>query len=305
MSFDPKDFRRALGKFPTGVTVITTQDKQGEWVGVTASSFNTVSIDPPLVLWSIDKGAFSLEAFTQGEHFAVNVLGNDQVDMSNRFARRGEDKFAGLKVQTGEQGCPLLPDVAAVFECRTWNVYEGGDHLIIVGEVLAYSYGDNASSLVFHDGRYAVPEAHPALKAPAASLEAQGFLGDYLLYLLRQALFAYRQDFYPRLHHFGITAEEWPVLTLLFDGKALAASVIAEQVSQPIEALLDTGEWLQQKGLITVRDDIFELTEKGAGTKQQLLDMAIEHERQMLASLSETQRAALKDSLKSLAGALG
>jgi flavin reductase (DIM6/NTAB) family NADH-FMN oxidoreductase RutF len=304
MNVDPKDFRRALGKFPTGVTVITTVDKQGERVGVTASSFNSVSIDPPLVLWSIDKGAFSLDAFTQGEHFAVNVLRNDQVDMSNRFARRGEDKFAGLKVRTGEQGCPLLPDVAAAFECRTWNVYEGGDHLIIVGEVLDYSYGDNASSLVFHDGRYAVPEVHPAVKSPAHSLQARGCLGDNLLYLLRQTLAAYREDFYPRLTHFGLTTEEWRVLTLLADIKSLDAASIAEQVSQPLKALLETGEWLQDKGLVSVLDEQFELTEKGAGVANQLLDMAIEHEQQTLACLSEAQRGALKEGLKSLSEAL-
>ncbi|NVK43309.1 MAG: flavin reductase [Oceanospirillaceae bacterium] len=300
MNFDPKDFRRALGKFPTGVTVITTRDKNGERVGVTASSFNTVSIDPALVLWSIDKGAYSLEAFSEGSHFAVNVLRNDQVELSNRFARRGEDKFAGIDVREGLGRSPLLPDTAAVFECRTWNVYEGGDHFIIVGEVLNYGYEDNASSLVFHNGRYAVPEVHPAAKSPTESLQARGFLGDYLLYLLRQTLTAYREDFYPRLSHFGITTEEWRVLTLLADGRAQAAQDIAEHVSQPVEALLETGEWLEDKGLIRIDGDRLELTEKGLGVADQLLDMAIEHERQTLACLSEEHQQTLKESLKSL-----
>ncbi|MFC6668747.1 flavin reductase [Marinobacterium aestuariivivens] len=305
MNFDPKDFRRALGKFPTGVTVITTRDQNGERIGVTASSFNSVSIDPALVLWSIDKGAYSLEAFTEGRHFAVNVLRNDQVELSNRFARRGEDKFAGIEVREGLGNSPLLPGAAAVFECRTWNVYEGGDHFIVVGEVLNYSYEDNASSLVFHNGHYAVPEVHPAAKSPTESLLARGFLGDYLLYLLRQSLTAYREDFYPRLGHFGITAEEWRVLTLLADGGTQEAREIAGQVSQPVEALLETGEWLQDKGLIRIDGERLELTGKGMGVTDQLLDMAIEHERQTLACLSEAQQQALKENLKSLYRALG
>ena len=94
--FDPKDFRRALSQFPTGVTVITTLDAEGNPVGVTASSFNSVSLDPTLVLWSIDKGAHSLAAFEKAEHFAVNILGRDQVATSNNFASRGQDKFANI-----------------------------------------------------------------------------------------------------------------------------------------------------------------------------------------------------------------
>src|SRR5690554_4023075 len=117
MSFDPKDFRRALGKFPTGVTVITTRDTEGNPIGMTASSFNTLSIDPRLILWSIDKGAWSLETFTKSKAFAINILKNDQVDISNRFARRGEDKFAGLHVKEGINGSPILDGAAAWFEC--------------------------------------------------------------------------------------------------------------------------------------------------------------------------------------------
>ena len=133
MSFDPKDFRRALGKFPTGVTVITTRDAEGNPIGMTASSFNTLSIEPALVLWSIDKGAWSLEAFTRGKSFAINVLRNDQIEISNRFARRGEDKFADIHTRDDQHGSPLLHGTAAWFGCKTWNVYEGGRPLYYCG----------------------------------------------------------------------------------------------------------------------------------------------------------------------------
>ncbi len=300
MSFDPKDFRRALGKFPTGVTVITTRDAEGNPIGMTASSFNTLSIDPALVLWSIDKGALSLNAFTKGKGFAINVLRSDQVDLSNNFARRGEDKFANVDTTDCINGAPLLPDTAAWFACNTWEVYEGGDHFIIVGEVTEYHYQDNVGSLVFHNGRYAVPESHPATLPPAESLEARGFLGDYLLFQLRQTLNAYTADFYPQLSHFGITAEEWRVLTLLSEGEVMSAEKVGRFVSQPPKELADTGDWLQEKGLLLVGDEGFRLTEKGQELAAKLLDRAIEHEQKLMSVLSTEQQHVLKQSLSLL-----
>lgn len=300
MQFDSKDFRRALGRFPTGVTVITTRDADGQPIGVTASSFNTLSIEPALVLWSIDKSAWSLDAFTKGKSFAINVLRSDQVDLSNRFARRGDDKFAGLQVKDDAHGCPLLPGVSASFECKTWNVYEGGDHFIIVGEVINYSYEENAGSLVFYNGRYAVPEVHPAVKAPAEALESRGLLGDYLLYQLRQTLNVYTSDFYPRLSHFGVSAEEWRVLTLLADGQPMPQEKICRYVSQPLKELVSTGEWLQERGLLTVEGDSFVLTDAGRKLAGNLLDAAIEHEHGMLSMLEPSEQAALKGILKKI-----
>lgn len=300
MPFDAKDFRRALGKFPTGVTVMTTRDAEGAPVGMTASSFNTLSIEPALVLWSIDKSAWSLEAFTRGQAFAINILRNDQIEISNRFARRGEDKFAGIRTRDDQHGSPLLHGTAAWFSCKTWNVYEGGDHFIVVGEVTDYSYEENVSSLVFHNGRYAIPETHPAVQAPTDSMEARGFLGDYLLFQLRQTLNAYASDFYPRLSHFGVTAEEWRVLTLLADGEAMEQEQISRFVSQPLKELADTGEWLKEKGLLEIEASRFRLTGKGQQLARQLLDKAIEHEQKVMSHLSSEQQKALKESLRLL-----
>ncbi len=107
--FDTKSFRMALGSFATGVTVITTRDINGLDIGVTANSFNSVSLEPPLVLWSLDKKSLSLTAFKKAEHFVVNVLSTDQIDISNRFAKSGEDKFAGLNVERGIDDIAMLP----------------------------------------------------------------------------------------------------------------------------------------------------------------------------------------------------
>jgi len=153
---EPKDFRRALGHFATGVTVVTTLDSQGQPIGVTASSFNSVSLEPPLVLWSIGRNAYSYPAFAEAEHFAVHVLGEHQQEWSNRFGRAGEDKVAGLDCREGIAGVPLLEGCPVRFECRTEHRYEGGDHLILVGRVLRLSEADEAAApLPFHRGRYA------------------------------------------------------------------------------------------------------------------------------------------------------
>ena len=149
--FDPKAFRSALGRFATGVTIITTRDETGAPIGVTANSFNSVSLDPPMVLWSLAKSSNSMPAFSTATHFAVHILAEGQEDLSSRFASRGADRFAGLELK--DYGPPLLDDCAARFLCRTAFQYEGGDHVIFVGEVIKYEAADKAP-LLFVGGRY-------------------------------------------------------------------------------------------------------------------------------------------------------
>lgn len=306
MSLDTRDFRRALGKFATGVTVVTTRDDGGEHYGVTASSFNTVSMDPPLILWSIDKGAYSLAAYREAEHFVVNVLGNDQVEVSNRFASRGEDKFAGIAIEEGLGGAAKVKDAAAHFECRTWNVYEGGDHLIIVGEVMRYGYREEGSALVFHNGRYAVPEPHPMMLPVEEQSVLDGRLGKHLLYLMRQALSAYCGDFYPRLGSLGVNDKEWRVLTLLADRGALDRDTLARRVAQPLADLDDTLGGLRERALVAVDDDHrIALNDAGRALALRLLTMADDYERRLLEGLSAAEVEALKTGLGCVVERLG
>ncbi|WP_321392566.1 flavin reductase family protein [Emcibacter sp.] len=158
---NPSEFRRALGRFATGVTIITTRDQAGTPVGITANSFNSVSLDPPMVLWSLARTANSLEAFMTCDHFAVHILAAHQIDLSNKFASRGIDKFAGQAVTSGLGGVPLLDDYATRFQCRTLQRHDGGDHIIFVGEVLDFSEQD-APPLLFHGGSYASLGPSPA-----------------------------------------------------------------------------------------------------------------------------------------------
>ncbi len=147
-------FREALGSFATGVTIATTLDDQDRPVGVTASSFNSVSLDPPLVLWSLAKNSQSRDAFCDSGHFAVHVLAASQEALSNRFARTGADKFGGVEWSAGKLGSPVFTEHAALFECATRHQYDGGDHIIMVGEVVDFEARDEAP-LLFHGGRYA------------------------------------------------------------------------------------------------------------------------------------------------------
>jgi 3-hydroxy-9,10-secoandrosta-1,3,5(10)-triene-9,17-dione monooxygenase reductase component len=151
---DSPSLRRVLGSFATGVTVITTRDTQGRCVGLTANSFNTVSLDPPLVLWSLRRQAGSMAAFRDARHWAVHVLAHDQQALSDRFARHGDDRFSGLKLGRGCGDVPLLAGCAAVLQCRAVQQHEGGDHVIFIGEVLECEH-HSVDPLIFHAGQYA------------------------------------------------------------------------------------------------------------------------------------------------------
>lgn len=154
----PMAFRKVLGEFATGVTVMTTTDQQGHKVGMTVSSFNALSLTPPLILWSIDKNTGCFDAFNDCQHFAVHVLSEEQADVSSRFASKGIDKFAGIDCETSPNNTPLLTEYCARLECKTEHRYEGGDHIIIVGRVI-HMDNQQRNPLLFHQGRYASIEA--------------------------------------------------------------------------------------------------------------------------------------------------
>ena len=167
--FDAQAFRDALGTFVTGVTIVTARDDDGRPFGLTANSFNSVSLDPPMVLWSLSLQSRSLPVFRDAESWAVHVLAADQQDMSDRFARPGNGKFAGLDAGDGPEGAPLIAGSAARFGCRARFEYEGGDHAIFLGEVVDFDRRE-AEPLIYHGGRYG-----RVMQAPStADLERQG-----------------------------------------------------------------------------------------------------------------------------------
>ena len=158
--FDPRDLRRAFGQYATGVTVVTARGEDGHRIGVTANSFTSVSIDPPMVLWCPAKTAPSLQALKESTHFAINILASDQHDLSRQFATPSEDKFVGVSVTEGLHGVPLIDGAVASLECRTVEFVDAGDHVICLGEVEKYDVV-GGEPLVFHAGGYQVPTKHP------------------------------------------------------------------------------------------------------------------------------------------------
>ena len=153
-TFSPQEFRSALGMFATGVTIVTARTANGEVIGLTANSFNSVSLAPPLVLWSLSRAAASLPAFSAGSHYAINILAADQRTLAERFAMRGADRFSGVSFDEGAGGAPLLHGAAATFECFNRSRYEEGAHVIFVGDVERCTWRDGAAPLLFHGGRY-------------------------------------------------------------------------------------------------------------------------------------------------------
>jgi flavin reductase (DIM6/NTAB) family NADH-FMN oxidoreductase RutF len=150
---DTRSFRQCLGKFATGVTVVTCADKAGRPCGITANSFSSVSLEPPLILWNIAKVSNSLDAYLEAKHFVVNVLSRQQEDISSHFARSDHTQFDGIAYSTSADGVPVLPGTIATFECRTREVHDCGDHHIIVAEVDSYTANDG-DPLVFYGGDY-------------------------------------------------------------------------------------------------------------------------------------------------------
>ena len=205
-------FRNALGSFATGVTVITTRSPEGIDHGVTANSFNSVSLDPPMVLWSLAKTSTSFDAFMRAEHFAVHILAMDQESLSGRFARSNTDKFSGLTIERGPGSIPLLLGCAARFLCRTAYRHEGGDHIILVGEVDEFDH-DGHAPLAFHGGRYGMFIKNDP-PAPLAEGGAAALLSD-LLATAEEGL-ARRLD--ADVAAFGLAPHEFDLLRLLAAG---------------------------------------------------------------------------------------
>ena len=153
-AFSGAEFRASLAMFATGVTIVTARSVTGELVGLTANSFNSVSLSPPLVLWSLAQAASSMVAFSTGSHYAINILAADQKDLAERFASKRADRWDGVAFADGVAGAPLLAGAAASFECFNRSRYQEGDHVIFVGEVERCSHREGAAPLLYHGGKF-------------------------------------------------------------------------------------------------------------------------------------------------------
>lgn len=301
-TFDPKAFRQALGSFATGVTIITTRDDNGTPVGLTVNSFNSVSMDPPMVLWSLDNKAMSLPIFRSNKHWAVHVLGTDQAELSTRFAKRGEDKFAGLDLEEGLGGTPLLRGCSARFQCETAIEYEGGDHVIFVGEVRDFDTS-NIMPLVFHGGRY----AHATHRDSEGNLR-EPYLGgsfndNFLGYLLGRSHFRFFGHIRPLLEGAALTDLEFYVLsTLTLRHRMTAAQlnsgmagVLDEHCGEALDALIGRG-YVREDSNVDGSSN-YELSEQGSQCALRLISAAKAVESQVMEGLGYEESAVLKSLL--------
>ena len=249
-SGDPRDdnraYRRALGHFATGVTIITARhgDQLG---GMTANSFSSVSLNPPLIQWALGKSSQSLGVFSQAAHFAVNVLASDQVELAGHFARSGGDKFAGVEWQSGLGDAPLFKGVAATFECRTHSTIDAGDHYIMLGEVQRFSR-NGRPLLLFAHGRFGLAVDYPAAAKESDANGNGTQITDTTLGLLWDAFSRLSTGFQAERDAEGMTITQGRVLSIVerhpeatTDAIARKAFVSPTAVDDAIAALLELG----------------------------------------------------------------
>ena len=259
-------FRNALGQFATGVTVVTTTDSKKNPVGVTASSFNSVSLEPPLILWSLAKTAHSMPVYQNSGGFNVHILASHQSDLSNQFARPSDNKFDGVDWKFCDSGFPLLSDYAALFRCKTHFQYEGGDHIIFVGEVIDY-IAHERPVLVFQGGRYADAKVKSSSSTDSkiqVNLENGQFSNDFLLYLISRAHFQTSYPIRKACDALGMSEPEYFCLSLLAMSGALPLTEIASRLEhtghRPDAEIFAR---LRRKGWVDGEDDSASISESG------------------------------------------
>lgn len=306
--FDRRAFRTALGRFPTGVTVVTARGPKGRPIGLTANSFNSVSLEPPLVLWSLAKAAIVRSIFEGADYYAVNVLAADQIGVSRQFASRSQDRFQGIDWRPGMGGAPLIAGSAAHFECRNLYRYEGGDHLIFVGEVERFADAERPA-LAYHASDYMVTAHHPeSLALPGG----ERFVDDDLQHLLARASHSASDPFAGPLKRAGVAAAQWRVLAALADGAPVPVSRLARTVLMKQPTLTKLVDRMVLRGLVERRasaadrrEVLVAATGSGRAVWRRLSRASRRHESDMLAGYGYGEVARLKASLRDLIARLG
>lgn len=286
-ALDSAAFRRCLGEFATGVTIITTQAGDLR-AGVTANSFSSLSLDPPLILWSIGRSSRSLEAFQKGTHFAINILSLDQVKVSQLFASKETDKFAHVAWEAGIGGSPLIDGALASFECETSAIHDAGDHLLLIGHVKRFTRREGRG-LLFVQGRYGAAGDHPDLEAPQGAAAGQAPLSDDGLpftTLLAQTHHVFESNFEEHRQAEGVTLTENKVLVGLFDQPPVSLDGLAKRIYFGRRELEDAVGALLERGFVISKDGMLSLTPAGRDKRIAVMRRVREIDRQRLNELS-------------------
>ncbi len=306
-AFDSRVFRDALGSFATGVTIITTTDGDNAPVGMTVSSFNSVSMDPPLILWSVTKAAHSAETFRDTKTFAVHVLAAEQSALSNRFAKSGADKFSGLDYSLCANGNPVLDGAAARFDCETWAVYEGGDHWIIVGRVVDLKTSAE-DGLVFRAGAYAtatpLAQSNPAAQNTGSEGDSGGTIDNLLLYHLSRAYHQMSEQFHHAVTDSGLSLPEWRLLASLHGHSGRTTQELAARVFISQVKARELSQKLSEEGLCEINLNgermMVNSTPEGEERVAHLFQLSAQQEEAALAGLSSSQVSQLLTALNNI-----
>lgn len=303
--WDSRSFRRALGNFATGIIVVTAQDEYGNKVGMTANSFTSVSLDPPMLLWCIDKRANSHTVFSKAKYFAVNILAADQIQISNNFARPKEDRFDGIHYVEGIGRSLLIKDVAAQFECELLEEIDAGDHIILLGKVLSFNDFGRAP-LLYHQGAYSAILPHPSLRKKMDEIQSVSAsdinkkLSTNIYYLLLQAIRAYENDYYPKQLASGLRSSEARILLVLAANLAKNKAQMVKEAAIPMREIDQALEILLRKNLLEIKNDEVSLTEKGQEQALSLFDLAEAHQAEVLSRYKAEEIELFKKMLKDM-----
>jgi 3-hydroxy-9,10-secoandrosta-1,3,5(10)-triene-9,17-dione monooxygenase reductase component len=301
--FDRREFRSALGMFATGVTIITAAAPDGSRAGVTANSFNSVSLTPPLVLWCLAKESRSVPIFNASGYWGVHVLSAGQVALANRFARSAEDKFAGLELQTGAGQIPLLSGCAARLQCKTLSQFEGGDHIIFVGEVVAFERAD-VPPLVFHGGNYAIATRKMSLSLSGGAPDPEATFGEnFMGYLLARAHFQFYSHIHEAIAREGLDDLEYFILNVLSIRDGTSAPEINARYSYTGHiATVDVLERLRTRGFVRLstrgNELVCHLTDAGRELTARLIALTQTMESDVLRRFGDHDAEAFRNLLK-------
>ncbi len=298
---DPRALRMAFGAFATGVTVVTTRASGEMDAGLTANSFSSVSLDPPMVLWSLAKTSSSIEAFRAASHFAVHVLSAAQEAISNRFAGKSGDRFAGLSLTRGPGDVPLLDGCSARFACRTVHQYEGGDHVIFVGEVLDMEHAGQPP-LAFHGGRYAMVFGKEWPEAAADDASGASLTPDDLIYNISRAYHHIRRDAVRKRIRIGLTNDEYAALSVLGrEGEVPSGGISGRTRAADQSVTLGTLSRLATRGLVEHADSqSVSLTQAGRHVLVEMIAILKNSEADALDGFDQSEVQLLKRFLRRL-----
>lgn len=293
---DARSFRKCLGQFATGVTVITTE-VDGQKYGVTANSFASVSIDPPLVLWSIGKSSRSFDAFQAADAFAIHILASNQVDISQNFSSSKSDKFEGIDAETGVAGSPLLSGAIGVIQCETHERIEAGDHVILIGRVVGLSQ-QPGDPLVFAQGRYGLAVDHPDFKeftGKPQSIDAPPESAAPFFRLLFNAFYVMSDLFDDHRRAESLSTVELRVLVGVTDTPGLGFRELVERMHLASRETNDAVADMIEKGFIEKDgSDGLRATPAGIEKRKAMQDRVSRFEATILANIADEDVAACR-----------